>query len=939
VAIKKIFISHISLIALIVLISLILPSQAFAQTSFAHPNMYLNQSEIDAIKAKVAANQEPWKTAYNKLISDANAALNMTPTSVVDDGGGHYWRTDDPYTTDGVYDPSAHRNDYINANHITDAMRDLALAYQLTGNTQYADGAILLINHWFINPATYMEPDPTNNGPATPGHGSGGSIEIYITLPAAFYAGDLLWDYPGWSVTDRSALQQWAQDALTLLPLTSYGNNWDNWLTLFRMSMAVATEDEAILATAFNRWKSLVGSQVRSDGLLGQELSRTRSLDYSMFSLNPMTQGAEIARHYGEDLYSYTTADGKNLEKVFNAYTPYLLNPSSWPYQQIIVPFTDADGVQVYEMGYLYKQKPEYLQVVNLYRSKHGGVLIDNWTQGPLTLTHAYGAYPFQILNPTFVSTPVISPPSTSFLDTITVSITDPTAGASIYYTVGGTNPDQSSLLYTGPIIITESTTVKARAYAPGLDPSTVASATYTKVVGGILATASTYQNDGTGYYGPDNTLDGNYATRWSAQGDGQWIQYELAQPTVIQRVLIAWYNGNLRTATFDLLTSPDAVNWTTHLLNQQSSGTTTILETYDIPDTTARYVRIVGHGNSANDWNSIAEVAIEGTGGSVTPPPTTLTPTPTNTPLPTATPTPGSSIILPDPYAFYSFDEGTGSGIIDMSGHGLHGLLNNVSWVESKESSYGTALWFSGILPDQEYASISSFELPASTSELTITAWIYPTAFTGTSRDNRIITKSIGTAEQDHEFMLSGIVSGSNTRLRFRLKTGNDPSSGTTTLIALSGNLTLNTWHHVAGVYDGSNMILYKDGIEVGRVAKTGNITTTSAPTLIGLNPLAGDPITGGGYGGWQGMIDDVRIYTESLTSSEIQAVMISPNQNQQPSTPGDTDGDGDVDIEDIIILINEIFTPSGVQGSDINSDGKVDILDVIALINIIFL
>jgi len=55
-------------------------------------------------------------------------------------------------------------------------------------------------------------------------------------------------------------------------------------------------------------------------------------------------------------------------------------------------------------------------------------------------------------------------------------------------------------------------------------------------------------------------------------------------------------------------------------------------------------------------------------------------------------------------------------------------------------------------------------------------------------------------------------------------------------------------------------------------------------------------------------------------------------------PSITGDLNNDNTVNIQDIIILINEIFTPSGVQGLDINSDGKVDILDVISLINIIF-
>ncbi|PIR43801.1 hypothetical protein COV24_00995 [candidate division WWE3 bacterium CG10_big_fil_rev_8_21_14_0_10_32_10] len=69
---------------------------------------------------------------------------------------------------------------------------------------------------------------------------------------------------------------------------------------------------------------------------------------------------------------------------------------------------------------------------------------------------------------------------------------------------------------------------------------------------------------------------------------------------------------------------------------------------------------------------------------------------------------------------------------------------------------------------------------------------------------------------------------------------------------------------------------------------------------------------------------------------TTDVAVKIINPNPPAQ--VLGDLNGDHTVNIQDIIILINEIFTPSGVQGSDINSDGKVDILDVIQLINIIF-
>lgn len=353
--------------------------------TFSHPNMYLNQAEIADIKARINNREEPWFSAYNDLISTANAALTQPELSVLSDGGDHYWRTDKPYLTDGVYDPNAHRDDYLNANKVSDAIRDLALAYTFTKDTRYANKAVRLIKVWFLDKNTYMEPFIDNKGPATAGHRSAGAIEIWITLPAAFYGADLLWNYDGWSAADKTALKQWASVAVSRLkafpPRT---NNWENWRMVFIMSMATIAEDKSAMDYAFNRWKALVPIQIGNDGLLTQELGRTRSLDYSMFALNPMVQGAEIAKHYGVNLYDYTASQGRGLEKVFDAYVKYVKNPSSWPHQQIS-PFKSTDGVQAYELGYTFRSKQSYKSVIN----KFGRPMKDMWTQGPVTLTHS----------------------------------------------------------------------------------------------------------------------------------------------------------------------------------------------------------------------------------------------------------------------------------------------------------------------------------------------------------------------------------------------------------------------------------------------------------------------------------------------------------------------------------------------------------------------
>jgi hypothetical protein len=120
----------------------------------------------------------------------------------------------------------------------------------------------------------------------------------------------------------------------------------------------------------------------------------------------------------------------------------------------------------------------------------------------------------------------------------------------------------------------------------------------------------------------PANTIDGDLGTRWSALGDPQWIRYDLGSVKTVCLVKVAWYNGNIRKATFDVEVSEDGSDWTQVLAGVQSSGSTLELETYDFADTPARYVRIVGHGNSSNTWNSITETEIHGLGGEPEPPP-----------------------------------------------------------------------------------------------------------------------------------------------------------------------------------------------------------------------------------------------------------------------------------------------------------------------------
>jgi uncharacterized repeat protein (TIGR03803 family) len=75
---------------------------------------------------------------------------------------------------------------------------------------------------------------------------------------------------------------------------------------------------------------------------------------------------------------------------------------------------------------------------------------------------------------------PVFTPAAGTYTSAQSVTITDTTAGATIYYTTDGTTPTTASAKYTGAITVSSTETVKAIAIASGYNNSGVAIATFT---------------------------------------------------------------------------------------------------------------------------------------------------------------------------------------------------------------------------------------------------------------------------------------------------------------------------------------------------------------------------------------------------------------------------------------------------------------------------
>lgn len=215
------------------------------------------------------------------------------------------------------------------------------------------------------------------------------------------------------------------------------------------------------------------------------------------------------------------------------------------------------------------------------------------------------------------VAAPVFSPAPGSFAGPQNVSIGSATSGAYILYRADGSDPTCSSgTPYSGPLPVASSTTLRAIACKSGLSDSLVAGGSYT--IGAppapftLRAADVSASSSLSRSYGPENAVDGDLGTLWGATGDGEWLQFDLGAARTVSYLQLAWYRGDRGQAYFDIQVSSDGSQFST-VYSGQSSGSSTALETYDFPDVSARYVRVLGHGNSVNDWNVITEARVFG--------------------------------------------------------------------------------------------------------------------------------------------------------------------------------------------------------------------------------------------------------------------------------------------------------------------------------------
>lgn len=212
---------------------------------------------------------------------------------------------------------------------------------------------------------------------------------------------------------------------------------------------------------------------------------------------------------------------------------------------------------------------------------------------------------------------PAFTPGPGSYTQVQTVAIASATPGASLRYSTDDSTPDCSGngSAYSGPLTLYQDLTLRAIACRDGLAASPVAAGRYRFSLTPVrlpVAAAAVTASSSSRRYPPERTVDRRLNTRWQAEGDGQWIQYDLQASRLLSRLTVAWYRGDTARFGFDIQVSSDGDTFTT-VYSGQSNGQSNRGESYDFAIVPARYLRIVGHGNSSNGWTAISETEIYG--------------------------------------------------------------------------------------------------------------------------------------------------------------------------------------------------------------------------------------------------------------------------------------------------------------------------------------
>jgi len=286
-----------------------------ASFAFVHPGIINTTSSLQAVKAKVAAGEQPWKSAFERLQHDPTGSLTYRPQAD--------WSVIDCGPRDGTPPNPACAAERKDAR----AAYSQALLWTMTGNQTYAKNAVNIMNAW----ANTLKQGHTNSNRALQAAWTGAMWPKAAEIIRATYS--------GWSNNDidkfKTMLNTQYIASINSQDTRCYFGNWLATISEAKMNIAIFNDNQAMYNEALQRWRQELPAYIylSQDGDMpktvadcpklhttaqienywsgqkqgtffnGQIQETCRDLEHSAYGLAAFIDMAETARIQGSNLY------------------------------------------------------------------------------------------------------------------------------------------------------------------------------------------------------------------------------------------------------------------------------------------------------------------------------------------------------------------------------------------------------------------------------------------------------------------------------------------------------------------------------------------------------------------------------------------------------------------------------------------------------------
>lgn len=337
----------------------------FTSSLAAQTLLLMDESALSEVKQRVQSGQlnEAQKETLKSFLKKADKLIKAENPSVMDKtllpptkdkhdylSISRYWWPDPakedglPWIRkDGVTNPDTQTEavDRPRLSRMVKGVKQLSLAYYLTGEKHYAEKASAMVRTWFLDEKSKMNPHLSfaQSVPGYPKSRRSGILDGRLIPQHVLDSLTLIAGSGAWSEVDQAQMEAWLRAYLNWLTQSKVGkqgaeqtNNHGSWYKFQVAALASYLGDKATLASIVEQTKQSFNDQFDVKGVQAHEVARTRSYFYSCFNLSAMLSVAMVAEKAGMPFWQHVTKDNKSLKLGIDYLIP-VLEGQKWPHR------------------------------------------------------------------------------------------------------------------------------------------------------------------------------------------------------------------------------------------------------------------------------------------------------------------------------------------------------------------------------------------------------------------------------------------------------------------------------------------------------------------------------------------------------------------------------------------------------------------------------